>query len=360
MVHRLKRLGLLALIVAAACSDDGTGPEDNIAGGVDLDVLFAAPTQAEVDAIAADWAARTPGAQDIVVERDTVLPVDGIDVRVRVVSHLVDGLRHVGAVISADGAAGPAPVMIYTHGGDGGVRIEDVLSSFPLVGPDASRFVWVVPSFRSESLRFTGGTFTSQGSPSPWDRDVDDALALLDVAFSIEPAADPDNVALLGFSRGAGVGLLMGVRDPRIDRIVAFFGPTDFFDGFVRDVVSEALRGNPRDLPGLSYLDEAFLQPLSREEKTIAEVRLELVRRSVVLFAERLPWVQLHHGTADDIVEVSQAQSLIDAMAALGRAEPEFQHYLYQGGTHNPLTLPGSISRAADFLLGILPATAAR
>jgi pimeloyl-ACP methyl ester carboxylesterase len=359
MMQRFKRLALPLLVVVLGCSDDGTGPEDNVVGGVDLDVLFATPTQGEIDAVLADWATRAPVAEAPVVVRDTVLPVEGIDVRVRVVSHVVDGFRHVGAVIAADGAVGPAPVIIYTHGGDGGVRVEDVLVQFPFVGPDASRFVWVVPSFRSESLRFGADTFTSQGSPSPWDRDVDDALALLEVALSIEPAADADNVALLGFSRGAGVGLLMGARSPRIDRIVAFFGPTDFFDVFVRDVAAEALRGSPRDLPGLSYLDEAFLQPLSRGEKTIAEVRLELVRRSVVLFAEELPWVQLHHGTADDVVEVSQAQSLIDAMAAIGRGEPEFQGYLYDGGTHNPLTLVGGIGRASDFLLGILPAPVA-
>jgi dienelactone hydrolase len=348
----------LLLVAIAACSDDGTGPDDNIAGGVDLDVLFAPPTQSEIDAIAADWASRSPTATDVVVERDTMIAVDGFDARVRVVSHVVDGFRHVGAVIAADGIVGPAPVMIYTHGGDEGVTLDDVIAQLPFLG-DASRFVWVVPSFRSESLRFAGATYTSQGSPSPWDRDVDDALALLDVALEIEPAADEQNVALLGFSRGAGVGLLMGVRDPRLDRIVAFFGPTDFFDSFVRDVVTEALRGNPRNLPGLSYLDEAFLQPLSRGEKTMAEVRLELVRRSVVLYASDLPAVQLHHGTADDVVDVSQAQSLIAAMTALGRGEPDFQAYLYEGGTHNPLGLPGSITRAVDFLLAILPALVA-
>jgi hypothetical protein len=59
------------------------------------------------------------------------------------------------------------------------------------------------------------------------------------------------------------------------------------------------------------------------------------------------------------VVEVSQAQSLIDAMAAIGRDEPEFQGYLYPGGTHSPLALAGSIGRASDFLLGILPAPVA-
>ena len=48
-----------------------------------------------------------------------------------------------------------------------------------------------------------------------------------------------------------------------------------------------------------------------------------------------------------------------DDLAAL-RDEPEFQGYLYPGGTHNPLTLVGGIGRASDFLLGILPAAVAQ
>lgn len=349
-------LAVTLALALGACSDEPMGPGDGIIAGVDVAALFEAPTQAEIDEVAAQWDARTITVTGVTVERDTVVTSSGLDVRVRIVTHEVDGLRHVGAVLTADGITGPAPIIVYAHGGDEGASVQDVLFQFPLVGADAARFVWVVPSFRSEALRFAGQTWTSQGNPSPWDRDVDDALSLLDVAVSIEPAADIDNVEVFGFSRGAGVGLLMGIRDPRVDRIVEFFGPTDFFGSFARSVVEDALRGELGDLPGLDYLDQTFLQPLSRGDKTREEVRLELVRRSAVLFADRLPDLQVHHGTADDVVDVSQAQALIDAMVALGRGEPGFQWYLYDGGTHNPLTLAGSIGRAVSFLLEILPA----
>ena len=353
MLTRTRLLALALTAFTVACSDDPTSPDDNVAG-VDLNALFAPATQSEIAAISADWASRSVGAVDVQVETDTVIAVDSVDIRVRIVSHVVDGFRHVGAVLAADGATGPSPVMVYTHGGDQGVRVEDVLFLFPAVGDDASQFVWVIPSFRAEQLEFAGEMYTSQGTPSPWDGDVDDALALVDVALSIEPAADAARIGVLGFSRGAGVGLLMGVRDSRIDRIVEFFGPTDFFDDWVRGLAADALRGQPSDLPGLEYLDQEFLQPLARGEKTIAEVRLELVRRSSVLYVEDLPAVQLHHGTADDIVLVSQGESLISAMAAIGRGEPDFEGYLYDGGTHNPLTLVGSVGRTADFLLALL------
>ena len=243
-----------------------------------------------------------------------------------------------------------APVLVYAHGGDGGASAEEALALFPFLGTLGTGAVWVIPSFRSESLRFDGSTWTSGGSPSPWDRDVDDALALIEVTLALEPAADEDRIGVLGLSRGAGVGLLMSARDPRIGRIVEFFGPTDFFDEYVQNVVEEALRGSPRNLPGLAFLNETLIQPLKNGELTIAQVRPELIRRSAVLHAERLPSLQIHHGTADVVVEVSQAESLIAAMEALGRTEPDFQSFLYEGGGHNPLSLSGSVDRAVDFL----------
>jgi dipeptidyl aminopeptidase/acylaminoacyl peptidase len=349
-------LGLLVGLVALGCSDDPTGPaeQDRIVEGVDLDVLFAPPTESEIAAVLADWSGRAPAAADVEVERDTVVEVAGLELRVRIVGHVVDGIRHYGAVLALDGLPAPAPVIVYAHGGDGGVAVEDLLAQFPFLGEDASRYVWVVPSFRSEALRFAGSAWASEGTPSPWDRDVDDALALIDVALDIESAADPERFAVLGFSRGAGVALLMGIRDERIDRVVDFFGPTDFFDVFFQDIVEEALRAGAGDLPGLGFLDATYVQPLRRGELTIAEVRPQLVRRSAVLFAERLPAVQLHHGTGDVVVGVSQARSLVDAMADLGRTEPDFQPFIYEGGGHNPLTLTGSVARTTAFLSGLL------
>jgi dipeptidyl aminopeptidase/acylaminoacyl peptidase len=220
-----------------------------------------------------------------------------------------------------------------------------------------SEFVFVAPSFRSEPLIYDGTTYLSEGAPSPWDRDVDDALALLSVTLSgLVPEADPGRVGVIGFSRGANVALLMAERDTRIDLVVEFFGPTDFFGPFAQDVVEEALRGQLRDLPGLDYLNTQFIQPLKRGELTIADVRPELVRRSPVLYAGRLPPLQVHHGTDDEVVPVGEAERLIEVMQGLGRGEPEFEYYIYEGGTHNPLTLSGSLERTRDFAGRLLSA----
>lgn len=345
-------LGILAVLgslAAGACSD-AMVPQDGMVADVDLDALFAPPSVGELEAVASDWAARDPAAVDVDVVHDTTVTVDVLTLRVRIVSHSVEGVLHYGAIVVNDGLDVPTPTLVYAHGGDRGVAVDDVLSIMPFLGDVASSYVWVIPSFRSEPLEMGSMGWTSNGPASPWDRDVDDALALLEVTFELEPLADSSRVGVLGFSRGAGVGLLMAIRDPGIDRVVEFFGPTDFFGPFVQDVVEEALMGSARDLPGLAFLDEEYLQPLARGEISLAEVRSQLVRRSAVLFADRLPTVQIHHGTADEVVDVSQAQALIEALTALGREEPELEWYLYEGGSHNLLSLANSIGRAVDFL----------
>ena len=144
--------------------------------------------------------------------------------------------------------------------------------------------------------------------------------------------------------------MLAGIRDERIENIVAFFGPTDFFDDWARQIVREAALGRPRNLTGVAHLDSTFIQPYMRGEIEIAEVRLELVRRSSVLFAEDLPAVQLHHGDADDTVSVTQAYSMIRAMEALGRVPPEFEAFIYEGAGHNLFDLTDAIARALAFL----------
>ena len=78
--------------------------------------------------------------------------------------------------------------------------------------------------------------FPSEGLPSPWDRDVDDTMSLLSVAFEHVPELDEERVAILGSSRGGAVALLAAVRDRRIDAGVEFFGPTDFFGEYAREI----------------------------------------------------------------------------------------------------------------------------
>ncbi|KPK79925.1 MAG: hypothetical protein AMS25_11005 [Gemmatimonas sp. SM23_52] len=353
---------LWVLVLASAC-DDAAGPADRIVEGVDLDLLFAEPSQAEIEAVADEWEGRDISAQNVQEIVTSAETIGDTSATLRIVSHDVGGVTHYGAILVPDGATpGSLPLLLYTHGGDGGVDVDELLPLLPvLLGDLVAQFVLAAPAFRSEPLAYDGVEYLSEGPASPWDLDVDDALALLNAVLETTPEADPARIAVIGFSRGACVALLMAERDARIAPVVEFFGPTDFFGRFAQEVVEEALRGSPRDLPGLTYLDSTFIQPLKRGELTIEDVRPELIRRSPVFFAERLPQLQVHHGTEDETVPVGEAERLDEVMQGLGRGEPEFEFYLYEGGTHNPLTLSGSIPRTRDFLSRMLPgAVAAR
>ncbi len=335
------------------CGDSSTNPpDDHIVEGVNITALFAPPTQTEIDAVDALWDARSVTVAGFQVEATGTVDLNGTPGTVRIVSHLVDGNRHYGAIAFATSAAPESKaILVYSHGGDDGEDIDDVLSLLDFgFGGIPDDFVYIVPSFRSEPLTYNNVTYRSEGEPSPWDRDVDDALALVAAAIANVDAADPERVGIVGFSRGACVGMLMAIRDPRIDLVVEFFGPTDFFSAFTQDLVEDALNGELADLPGLNDLNDQLIQPFKNGDLTIADVRSEMLRRSPVYFAERLPQLQIHHGTADAIVPVSEVTRLISVMTELGRSEPEFEAYLYPNGTHNPLFLPRSIERTETFI----------
>ena len=317
----------------------------------ELDVLFAAPSQAEIDTIRADWASRDFSAFNVRVELSEELSLAGSPTNLRIISHVVAGARHYGAIVVPNGASAESlHVVSYFHGGDGGVSVADLQFVAQALGELRDSFVYVVPSFRSEPLRHGGETWVSEGTSSPWDYDVDDAMALVSVAFETTPEARPGGYSIIGGSRGAGVALLAGARDKRIERLVAFFGPTDFFDDWVRGIVRDAALRMPRNLPGVSHLDTTVVQPFIRGDITHADARLEFVRRSSVLYAADLPGVQLHHGTLDQVVSVSQAESLIRAMQELGRGPPDFEAYIYDGGGHDFLTLQKAVERAIEYV----------
>ncbi|MEZ4701306.1 MAG: prolyl oligopeptidase family serine peptidase [Rhodothermales bacterium] len=339
----------LALLLIAGCDTMSPGDE-RVIGGVDLDVLFAPATPAEIAEAEATWAARDVAAAGLAILRqDTIQITPGAQSVLYVISHVLDG-THYAAVAVPVGATDPLPVFMYAHAGDEGVSIDETIPLLSLgVNQLIDQFIFVVPSFRGEPLIYDGVALTSTGAPSPLDRDVDDALALLDALPAVTPVADTSRIGLLGFSRGAGVAMLMGARRPGIDAISAFFGPTDFFGPYVQDIFSDALRGTPRDLPGFDHLNATYIQPLKAGQLTIADVRPELVRRSPVLFAGKMPALQIQHGTADQTVDVSQAQAMIDAMTALGRTSPDFEYFLYPGAGHNPIEMIGSFDRVVAF-----------
>jgi len=345
-----------AAVALVACGTGGaTAPPDRIVQGVNFAELFAPPQPRELRTIRADWEARPAAAVDVSLAAVTPVKVGAIDFEVRVYSHRVDVDLHYGAVaVPVGAAAGSAPVLLYTHfGQDGtfqeGLSVETALVLLALSGGLRDGMVYAMPAYRSQYVRLDGITYRAGGEADPWDGQVDDALAFLEVVRQEVPEADTGRIAGLGMSGGGAVALLAAIRDPGIDGVVSFFPPTDFMGPFVQDLFERALLCEALDLPGFAYLQSEVLTSLRRGDLAVAEVRLELIRRSAIYFADSLPQLQIHHGTDDPIVPVSQAQALEAALQRVARG-PAWEVFLYEGGAHNPLTLPLSAERAARFV----------
>lgn len=359
-------LGLaFVLATLVGCSGDavsGPGQEPDL-----LKELLVPPTNAEIAAVRADWASRDDGARGYRVESTTRLDAGRQAFDVRAVSHLSpapDGgtIRHYGAVAVPVGAApGSKAVLVWGHGGDGGVDAGNALQTLAAIfGDDLAGFVVVMPSYRSESLKIGARTYTSTGEASPWNYDVDDALALLAAAVQNTAAIDPDRIGVLGGSRSGNVALQLGIREPRVDRVVDFYGPTNFFGtsaAFILDELLTKVEPDVLELAGVPALNEEIIQPLLAEAITVDEARLRLLVRSPLFFAADLPNTQAHHGTDDEVVPVVETERLVARMNELGRSEttnPSFQAFLYPGGEHGVDTLPGAPERARAFLLPLL------
>jgi acetyl esterase/lipase len=337
-----------------ACSSSSTGSDDgdHIVEGVNLTQLFQPPTAQEQQAVVADWAARSVAASGAVIVNASPVSLGGTAATVSIISHTLGGVTRFGAAIAPDNSGpGSLPLVVYSHGGDTGVDVSELLTILTVALASAQDdYVYLIPSFRSEPLTYQGVTYQSTGTASPWDHDVDDALALVNSALSLIPAADPDRIGVVGFSRGACVGMLMAIRDDRIDVVIEFFGPTDFYGDFAQDVFEDALTGTLRPLPGLQALNAEIIQPLKNGTMSYSDARLAMLRRSPVYFVDRLPPTQAHHGRSDNIVPVGEAERLREVFDDTDLEAPDYAVFLYTGGTHNPITLLGSFERARGFL----------
>ena len=348
------RLGVLAAVVALvlvlpACDhvepeDRPPPPQGTLFAGVNFTTLFAPPAAEEVQAVLADWAGRNPSSSNASV----VAQAEVGGAVLAVVEHTVSStgapdVTHYGVVRIPDGAS-EAPVLVVHHGGDNGFSISattsntGVLQFAGVFAPIAEATVQVFPVYRSESINTAavpslGGPYTASGDPSPWDYDVDDAMALLDATFELfGDETDEDRVAAIGFSRGANTALLQGVRDDRLDAVVDYYGPTDFYNEGAFQLAQAILlpESNPTfqqaiQLPAARFLLDNVLDPLRNADDTFnpnadyGPARLEVLRRSPGIFAANLPDTRVHHHFRDGVVPFTFSQAFAERVG--GAAE---------------------------------------
>jgi dipeptidyl aminopeptidase/acylaminoacyl peptidase len=329
-------------------------PTRDPADRTNLAPLFAPPTEEEIAAVRADWASRHPVAAEWVVE--STGEIDGAEVWV--VSHVVDGNRHYGAVRFPRGytPGSSLPVLVVNHGGLGGLDLDHTLSGLDQIFAGdsclADNFLYVLPTFRSEPLNSqVVGYYVSEGDATYLDWDVDDAMALLDGVLTNIPEADAERVAVFGESRGGGVSLLMGVRDERVKAVAVFYAPADFTMPYYELVLQAMIDTGATDLDHLlmplvlSYIDGTT---------SLADTRFILLKHSPAQFASDMPSLQFHHGNEDYVIPIEHSERLNGILEGLGAGAPEYEYFTYEGGGHSIYTLPGSADRVSAFICGEL------
>lgn len=322
---RLARLLLSAVALLAACDtgepDDG-GPlvptPDEIVAGVNLTALFEPPTLTERETVRAAFAARDQG----LAARYTFEFVaahegdDGAELRVYRARDAEGGtvLFHgvVRLPLRPQGDNRLRPLLLVLPDGDGGTT-DALLGALPIGTAEREEFVYALLAYRGGPLLVADTTYASDAATSPYDRDVDDALAFLAHVRSLgtQVLVDPERVGVLGLGRGGSTALLTEARTHPYDVVVDLAGPTDLFLDSFRSRVRSLLQGQDGgSFPGIEALADAIVYPLRDSAMTVEQARIELLRRSPRFFAGPPPFILVVHGELDPVVRVAHSRVL--------------------------------------------------
>jgi acetyl esterase/lipase len=141
---------------------------------------------------------------------------------------------------------------------------------------------------------------------------------------------DPDRIAVMGYSAGAHLALLLGLADahgaPRPRAVIAGGAPCDLTEYPDSPTLAALIGGSGRDLPD-RYVDASPIAHVTSDD----------------------PPVLLYHGSLDWIVDVEQSRRLLAALHAAGVSAELFEEPWAGHGT--AFLLDGDSFRASlDFL----------
>jgi len=314
-----------------------------VVGGVDLTLVFPPPMEYELQATRDDWAERSPLAVNFqLIDEET----DSDGFRYQVVSHEVDGYTHYGAVrLPPVEETGPFYVAVGCHAGAGGCGLFEP-KTFDMLTQESGlrdRFIIIAPSFRSENLNTSSmGTFTSTGPASLYDRDADDAIAMLDCLLTNYPQADDRLIIAFGLSRGAQVSTRIAERDPRIHAVAAYCGFTDEWSIDGQAYMYYNIGEISEDEPDPSDFYPHVMWDLRFGSADVFTARRSLLLTSTAPFAEALPFTQLHYGELDPFLPIRHGERLDAVLTYLDKPH---QFYRYANGGHELFLTTGGASR---------------
>ena len=293
---------------------------------VDLDALFAPPTKEEIQAT---W---DSSPKKFKVDRFEFLGEEldwGEGAKARHLSYYSEGLKIYGYIYLPEGE-GPFPTLIFNHGGFG---VDNIVPPEKRERQDQSGtgrplstwcyelakegYVVLVSSFRG--TRTTMGM--SEGNKEGGRGEVTDVLNLLACAKTL-PYVDGERIGMLGTSHGGWITALAAQRSSDIKAGIPFFPPADLMFGGrgeegARSRIEAYMRGR-KGQGAVGVVDEAVFMPYLKGQASLAETRIEMIARTIHLFAEHTQCpLLIVCGDKDDLYQ--QSVNLYETLKKLGK-----------------------------------------
>lgn len=155
--------------------------------------------------------------------------------------------------------------------------------------------------------------------------------------------------------------MLTGIRDKRIDCVVNWSGPTDWFyamgtEGWTeQELWSEALRTRANTLQTGGQNVERFLKRSIVGKAGLEDVRHRMIASSPLYFAHRLPQSQHHYGMEDASVPLRNGRQLIAVLTRHKISASRYDAFFYPGQGHDTDRIQAPI-KSREFIVRVLRA----
>ncbi len=299
--------------------DQATDFPINTDPGIPLVELMREPSNKELDEILLEWKEKDFSPKNIEVVYKEELPNGD---SIKVISHLVNGLKHYGAIrIPKTLDVKTAPILMELEGGGTGLDISKLrtLTQGKCRG-QKDNFISILPSYRGCILRGEDFCFRSEGYyGDPWVGPAEDAIVFLEAVKKIYNKPDDTRVLANGISRGATVALIIGSLTDKLDYIIATSTHTKFLD---RYVVENERVGNS--------FARAFYTPTASPE----QIRKRIIASSPYYFADKLPPFDLHQGARDELTTVWHANVLENRLQEIEKDTNTYNLFIYEDRGH--------------------------
>ncbi|MHA7131936.1 prolyl oligopeptidase family serine peptidase [Algoriphagus namhaensis] len=243
-----------------------------------------------------------------------------------------DPRQSLNVYLPAGRSSEDTPLLIYIHGGawiDGDKGEFDAFRGLAEIHfPD---YAYISVGYRLFDLATRANPFPTQ------ENDILDALNYIE--SQLEEWNVSDHAILAGASAGGHLALLQGYKhtqDLDVKSIIAFFPPTDLaalhsFNFITQLGLESLLGGSPTQNPS-AYAESSPTNYIDTES---------------------IPTI-FFHGTADDVVPISQSEILADLLATNG-VDHEFVIIQGQGHGFSATTYAEAFAQAAQFTATYFP-----